>query len=131
MLYITGMHALNLPCSLNTTGGWHTACFDWGNLTVGDTTGHLLGDWGIETCVISDDETVLIANTLRACVDMLISGDFLNAAGMRDDYICTDEYDDELFVHIDMLRDLPQWQQIDRFMRKEYELKWLHHKVRN
>lgn len=35
MKYISGVPALNIPCELNTTGDWHSACNDWDNLKLG------------------------------------------------------------------------------------------------
>ena len=32
MEYITGQYALNLSCSLNTTGDWHTSALNWKNV---------------------------------------------------------------------------------------------------
>jgi hypothetical protein len=29
MLYLSGIHALNLPCSLLTCGDWHTSGINW------------------------------------------------------------------------------------------------------
>ena len=30
MKYISGINALNLPCSLDTCGDWHTSALQWG-----------------------------------------------------------------------------------------------------
>lgn len=47
MRYITGIHALNLPCSLKTCGDWHTSALKWVDITYADTESSILGDWGI------------------------------------------------------------------------------------
>jgi len=34
MLYLSGIHALNLPCDLLTCGDWHTLGINWGNIVL-------------------------------------------------------------------------------------------------
>lgn len=50
MKYISGVQALNLPCSLDTCGDWHTSALQWQVLNYKDTEQSILGDWGIESC---------------------------------------------------------------------------------
>jgi hypothetical protein len=73
MQYITGVHALNLPCSLET-------------------------------------------------------GVFSVAQGMNEAFICNDDYTDEVFGKVAMMKALPHWRDIDRFMGREYHSKWLDYK---
>lgn len=37
MLYITGVHALNIECELDTTGDWHTSALSWDAIKMRDT----------------------------------------------------------------------------------------------
>lgn len=37
MKYITGVHALNIPCHLNTTGDWHMSGIQWDHPTMRDS----------------------------------------------------------------------------------------------
>ena len=48
MLYITGLFALNLECSLGTTGDWHMSGMDWSKLTLADSNNSIFGTYGIE-----------------------------------------------------------------------------------
>lgn len=48
MKYITGIHALNLRCSLETCGDWHQPGIQWKNLTIRESEDSVFGDYGIE-----------------------------------------------------------------------------------
>lgn len=48
MKYISGIHALNLRCSLETCGDWHASGIQWKNLTVRESSDSVFGDYGIE-----------------------------------------------------------------------------------
>ncbi len=132
MLYITGMQALNLPCQLDTTGDWHRCCMDWLNLHLKESKGSLWGDYGIEGPKTIPDNTrkYYVANHIRALLDMLFEQNFLDAQGMRTDYIGDDKYYDELFRQVMKMKDLPYWPDVDVFMEKEYLLLWLNFKTR-
>ena len=130
MKYISLIQALNLPCNLNTFGDWHHSTQDWDNLKLLDTEGSVLGDYGIEKnkTVPCHKEKYNVANHLRAVLDMLYLQHFTVARGMKDDYICTDEYDNELFDKVMLMKQLPYWENIDEFMSKEYLGKWNNYK---
>lgn len=132
MKYITGIQALNLPCSLETCGDWHTSALQWSNLNVEETENSVFKEWGIEdcSCVPEHTGTFKIANTLRALLDLLVAGQFSLAQGMNEDFICNSAYDDEVFEKVSMLKTLSNWEQIDSFMGKEYKMKWLTYKER-
>ncbi len=127
MKYITGIHALNLPCQLNTTGDWHTSAIQWNFPTVSDSNDSVWGDWGIEPDHFVPNQTskCFVANHIRACLDMLAKGDFSNLQGMRDDYICCDEYTPLIFDKVKSLRYSPLWKKIDSFMEREYKMQWV------
>jgi hypothetical protein len=130
MQYITGVHALNLPCSLLTCGDWHQSALRWENITYRDSEDSLFGDYGIETCssVPERDGTYAAANHIRALLDLLETGVFSVAQGMNEDFICNDAYTDEVFGKVAMMKALPHWRDIDRFMGREYHSEWLDYK---
>ena len=127
MKYISEIFALNIPCSLETCGDWHTSALNWDNLRFRETDGSTFGEYGIETCdcVPEHEGTYYIADTLRALLDLLEIGNFAVAQGAKNDYICNDKYTNEFFEKVIMLRQHPNCVNIDSFMEKEYELEWL------
>ena len=44
---------------------------------------------------------------------------------MREDFICNDKYNKEIFEKVYMLRNSNRWNDISRFMGKEYCLRWI------
>ena len=133
MMYVSGLHALNLPCKLDTTGDWHPASMDWGNMFIVETSNSIWGDYGIEKerNIPYIGETWAVANHIRACLDMIAAGDFSNTRGMRNDYIGNDKYNDEIFSRVIQLNGRSNlWPKIDRFMENEYLMKWVNYKRR-
>lgn len=126
MKYITGVHALNLPCSLNTTGDWHMSWIQWDHPQMLDSEMSVYGDWGIELNhnIPEHEGGVPVANHIRACLDMLETGDFYHPRGMRDDFICWDAYTPLIFEKVMLLQELPYWDKIKHFMEKEYRGQW-------
>ena len=126
MIYVTGIHALNLPCHLDTCGDWHTSALKWENISFADTAKSVFGDYGIE-----DGHTIPfhegyyhVANHIRACLDLLEQGKFAQAQGMRRDFICNEKYTMEIFHMVKKLDHAENWSDINRFMEKEYLLLW-------
>lgn len=130
MKYITGQHALNLPCELNTCGDWHTSALQWEKPFMKDSQGSTFGDYGIEADkkIPEHEERYYVANHIRALLDLLEIGKFSVAQGMRDDFICNDSYDEEIFGKVFVLKDNANWNDIDSFMCKEYNRKWRKYK---
>lgn len=130
MLYLSGIHALNIPCSLNTCGDWHSSALQWTTLNLKESKDSLFGDYGIESnkTIPEHKEKYNVANHIRALLDLLEDGLFSVAQGMKNDFICTDEYDIEIFDKIYCMRRLKNWSDIDRFMEKEYLMKWVSYK---
>jgi len=130
MEYITGIHALNLPCSLLTCGDWHCSALKWKKVTLRDSKDSFFGDYGIEKCsVVPEHEgTYAVANHIRALLDLLEVGNFSAAQGMNQDFIGNDGYNDEIFDKVSLLCSLPHWRAIDSFMGREYYGKWLDYK---
>ncbi|SDL83514.1 hypothetical protein SAMN05216520_11457 [Kandleria vitulina] len=62
-----------------------------------------------------------VTNTIRALLDLLDEGDFSNAQGMNEDFICNSIYDQEVFEKVSMLRNNDNWKEIDEFMGKVQE----------
>lgn len=59
MQYITGLHALQCPCALNTPGDTQHASVDWTYPALADTETAFFKDYGVET----DKEVARLAGT--------------------------------------------------------------------
>lgn len=127
MRYITGEHALNLSCKLETCGDWHTSALRWKNITFMNSEDSIYGDYGIEPNhrIPEHDEVYYVANHIRALLDLLDMGNFAVAQGMREDFICNEEYTDEVFEQVSKLKEHKNWERIKEFMGKEYKLDWV------
>jgi len=128
MKYVTGRHAMNLPCSLGTWGDYRTSAVNWDKLTILDSEDSVFGDYGIETgrtiSFLADNKEYNIANHIRAFLDLLTIGDYASAEGMKEEYIRDDSFAEEIFAKVSMLRSRPNWQIIDLFMEHEYLNQW-------
>lgn len=128
MQYITGIHALNLPCALNTCGDWHTSALRWEKITWRESFQSPFNDYGIEmhrSIPFLQIPDCNIANHIRALLDLLHEGNFATAQGMRDDFIGNDAYTQEIFAKVLLLQGEENWTVIDAFMEREYKLQWL------
>lgn len=127
MEYITGIHALNLPCSLDTCGDWHTSAIQWKVPKTKESTGSLFGDYGIEQNRTIPEHTgrYNIANHIRAILDLLQDGLYSVAQGMNNDFICNAAYDNEIFAKVYEMKSLDNWKGINDFITKEYKMKWI------
>jgi len=127
MEYITGIHALNLNCSLDTPGDWHQSAIQWHTPKTKYVDDTIWLDYGIETNshVPENPGTYYAANHIRACLDLIHDGNFAIPQGMRKNFIVHDKYDDEIFEKVAMLRTHDNWDNIDKFMCKEYFMKWV------
>jgi hypothetical protein len=86
----------------------------------------VFGDYGIEHRKYPKREgTHAVANHIRALLDLLEIGNIGLAQGMNKDFICNDDYTEEVFNKVLLMRELPHWDNIDRLMGKEYGGKWL------
>jgi len=133
MKYLTGIHALNTTCNLNTFGDWHSTAIQWEHPHENESTNSLWGDYGIET-----DRTIPfckgvhnVANHIRACLDMLLFRQFSLLQGMRKDFIGVEEYDNLIFDKVSKLKKMSYWNEVDAFMEKEYLMKWVNYRKRN
>lgn len=127
MEYISGIHALNLNCGLLTCGDWHQSGIQWHTPYTLESSDSIFGDYGIEfgKRIPESDGTFMVANHIRALLDLLEQGKFSLAQGMRDDFICNADYTNEIFEKVWALRGMSHWDEIDRFMGKEYFAEWL------
>lgn len=132
MKYITGTHALNLQCSLDTCGDWHTSALKWVNIQFKNSDTSRFKDWGIESGheIPDNDGVYYVANHIRALLDLLEDGKFSVARGMREDFICNEMYTPMVLEMVWELRDLAHWESIDKFMKREYRITWLEFKER-
>ncbi len=128
MKYLSGIHALNLPCNLNTCGDWHCSGLQWERLHLYESEKSLWGDYGIEQQrkipFLSENETFNIANHIRALLDLIYESNFAAAQGMKEDFICTDEYNKEIFDKIVLLKTFSHWDKVNNFMKAEYGNEW-------
>jgi Uncharacterized conserved protein len=126
MLYVSGVHALNISCILETCGDWHQSAIQWKNIPLIESEESIYGDYGIELNkkVPEHTETFAIANHIRALLDLLQDGKFSVAQGMKNDFICNDKYTDEIFQKVSLLKKNKNWNEIDNFMKKEYLSRW-------
>lgn len=127
MKYISLIHALNLPCKLDTCGDWHCSALNWENPKILESKDSVFGDYGIEKDKVIPEhkERYNVANHIRAILDLLYMGNFTVAQGMNKDYISNDKYNKEIFEKILLMSNLPHFDKIDKFMTKEYLSKWV------
>lgn len=130
MEYISGIYALNLECELNTPGDWHQVALDWDEPFVLESSKSIYKDYGIEKNknIVFLNKKYNVANHIRALLDLLVLSKFSQARGMRKDYICNDQYNDEIFKKVILLNGTKNWDKIDDFMSKEYYMKWVNFK---
>ncbi len=130
MKYISGIFALNIPCSLDTTGDWHRSSLPWDKVDIKESDNSPLKAWGIEKNVYVRELNgrYNVANTLRACVDFLDTDKYLSVEGMRKDYLGNDKYNQELFKAVYSLKPYKtpnQWENISKIIGEEYNLLWI------
>ena len=132
MKYISGIHALNLNCNLETCGDWHQSSLIWTPIKFYESDDFIWKDYGIEKNVSIPEHhnTYSVANHIRALLDLLYLGNFATAQGMNENYIGNNRYDEEIFSQVYRMKELTHWKKIDDFMMKEYRGKWNKYKKR-
>lgn len=127
VIYVSGIHALNIPCSLETCGDWHSSALRWKDIDIRDSSKSIFGDYGIETGhrIPNHEGVYNVANTIRALLDLIDDGNFAQAQGMNSDFICNPVYNNEVFRKVYLLRNRNNWDEISAFMGKEYRMEWL------
>ena len=126
MKYITGLHALHVPCSLETCGDTHHLP-DWKHPTVMNTATAFFGDWGLEWREIPGHggKRIPVANHIRACLDMLEMRDYISLQGMNAVYLDAPCYNEFIFHQVLRMQTFPYWKEIDAFMESEYFMDWV------
>ncbi len=126
MVYVTGQHALNLPCDLITSGDWHTSALAWEKVMVANSDNMFFKEYGIEypRAIPNHQEQYYVANHIRAILDCLQMGHFAIVQGMRDELIDNDIYTEEIFYLVSTMKQLSNWGDIDKFMGSEYFMRW-------
>lgn len=129
MLYLTGMHALNIVCSLNTCGVSNESELEWKNVDFAESEERFFKEYGIESDVRIPEhkDKICVANHIRALLDLLELEQFDTAKGMRR-FIGNSQYDEEVFNRVYMMKSLDHWKDIDHFMEKEYMIHWVNFK---
>lgn len=127
MKYISGIFALNTPCDLDTMGDWHVSALNWKNPLILESENLPFKDFGIEENkkIPEHNELYNVANHIRACLDLIYLGNFGYAQGMNRDFISNSKYDNLIFENVYLLKDEPNFTQINEFMQKEYRMKWV------
>lgn len=123
MEYITGLHALNLDCKLDTCGDWHTSSLRWDKLNIKESEVSVFGSYGIEQerSVPEHKEKHNVANHIRAILDLLEDKSFSILGDFKNDFVCNDKYTNEIFNKVSLL--LPS-KEIEDFMHKTYGKEW-------
>ena len=108
MLYVSLIHALNIPCLLDTFGDWHQSGIQWKTPHIFNSKNSLWGEYGIEKNkkIPEHKKRYNVANHIRALLDLLYIGNFSVAEGMKEDFICNDKYNEEIFNKVYMMRNL-------------------------
>ena len=126
MQYITGLHALTCPCSLQTPGEPH-ASVDWTYPAMADSDSAFFKDYGIETVreipYLSGSHNV--ANHIRAILDLLAAGEIEQLTGLKREILANDELAPELFNKVTELQTENVWNQVSWFIGCEYGVEWL------
>lgn len=129
-MYLSGIYALNIPCNLETCGDWHQSALDWHKIILLDENDRFFGSYGIEKnkAIPEHPGTYNVANTLRACLDLMEDSKFSILSGMKRDFLGTSKYNNELFSKVYEMRELNNWTDIDNFMKEEFLMEWIRFK---
>jgi hypothetical protein len=129
--YISGIHALNLICNLDTPGDWHRSALAWKNLTIRNSKNSVFGNWGIEPNheIPNRKGKFYVANHIRALLDLIADGNFAEAQGMRNNFIGDSKYDKIVFEKIKLLKIQSNWKEINNFMNNEYMMRWIKYEL--
>lgn len=128
MEYITGIQALNIEDSTECSGDWHRLAIYRDNLDIRESNESIFKDYGIEPHkeVPFHEGTYNVANTLRAILDLFEQNKLMGwLKGFRNDFICTDIYNQEFLEKVQMLRGVPHWKDINSLMEREFMWDWV------
>ena len=101
---------------------------NWNNLGkyTKESDNSIFKDYGIEKSkeIPEHTEKYNVANTLRSILDLLEDGHTRYLIGFRNDFIMVDDYNDEFFNKVLLLRNNIHWKDIDCLMKKEFMFLW-------
>lgn len=126
--YLTGTHALNVQSPDGTPGDWHHSSLDWSDIPslLVPVSASPFGRAGLYRRDFPDIKNVLVANHTRACLDLIANGYYGSAQGMRDCFLDDPRTTPVVFEAVwNKLRTSASWNDIDRFMGREYGCSWL------
>lgn len=106
---------------------------DWSKLTLADSNNSIFGTYGIErnsTRLVPKHESNPhnIANHIRACLDLIEQENYCAAEGIYRDFLDEDDrYNADVFAHVlYLIKTYPnRFDEINRFMAREYGTKWI------
>lgn len=128
MKYITRVQALNIEDSTECCGDWHTSAMNWSKLDLVESDNSVFGDWGIELDKQVPEHTdhYNVANTLRAILDLMLNKYYVSyLKNFRNDFLCTDEYNQEFFEKVYELKGkVDHWEDIRQLMKREFMWDW-------
>lgn len=127
MIYLTGIPALHVSCSLDTCGASEGSEVEWKEANFVESSEMFFKEYGIESDVQIPEhkDKVCVANHIRAYLDLLAMGKLEEAEGMCQ-FIGNVEYNAEIFEKVYSMKSLPHWKEIERFMEAEYRINWIH-----
>lgn len=132
MKYVSGLHALSQVCDLDTAGVPNPHELDWEHVCIRETDESIYGTYGITEINFLPNQgygCFYIANTIRAILDCLVYGDYDAINDFRDEIICNERFNEEVFEKVSCLNNLPSWATIDAIMHREYGNLWLRYKL--
>lgn len=142
MRYLTDIYALNIPDDTLCTGDWHRGAMVWADAErhFRDTETSIFGDYGIRTADVPEigRKGIPVANVIRAILDLMDNDEIITdyrtgrptnvnirwLRNFRDDFICCEEYDHELFERVALLKGKVYWDELNDLMKYEYMDKW-------
>ena len=124
MKYISNEYALNIPCSLKSSGDWHYNSYPVEKAKLFDSNESYFGDFGIEEHVINN-KTYFVANHLRAILDLMFCKKFDFLKGFKDDFIVVNDYNSLFFNKVYEFKNSNIWNDVNNLMKEEYMLDWI------
>lgn len=127
MKYVTGVYGLNIENSKETCGDWHTSALDWSKVSMLESKGSIWGDWGIESSksIPEHDGLHYVADDMHSVLDLMgVYGRLRWLRGFRNDFFCTDRYNQEFLEKVYMLRGKDNWEDICSLMKREFMWEW-------
>lgn len=98
MKYLSGIHALNVPCEEYGNMDWHRGSLDWSkeylleNNKLLESEKSILKEWQInrEIQIVGFQDKVKVASIVRAICDMILNKEFTYIEGVKN-YLCLEK----------------------------------------